>query len=235
MKRLVSILIAIMMLVSLCPTALADDAEALKKRIEELEAEIEKKDAIIAEKDAIISALASSAGSKSSAGEQKRSTGKDADNTAFDDAIFIEEVNIEKVRGFIQNGLPLIRFKMKIKNQYVPVDGENFADSISWDAQILSKSEDVIETLHFNCWGVDYGDTVWENQQIYLDLSEVSAVRVKTYRLYKTGGSNNSIYLGSGKLSTSAFFNIDDIDINTQKSVQEDFDSIIDDLLKGLK
>ena len=49
MKRLVSVLIIIVMLISLCPVAVADDVvEALKKRIEELEEEIATKDAIIA-------------------------------------------------------------------------------------------------------------------------------------------------------------------------------------------
>ncbi len=48
MKKLISILIIVALIVSLCPTALADDdVEALKKRIEELEAEIAQKDAII--------------------------------------------------------------------------------------------------------------------------------------------------------------------------------------------
>ena len=49
MKRIISALLIIVLLVSLCPTVLADDdVESLKKRIEELEAEIAMKDAIIA-------------------------------------------------------------------------------------------------------------------------------------------------------------------------------------------
>lgn len=213
MKRLISILVIVALLVSICPAALADDdVEALKKRVEELEAEIEKKDAIIAEKDAIISALASSIGSKSTFEKQEKQANNN--KNIFDDAIIVEEVKIETVEGSYKNGKPMKSVRMKIRNNYNPADGEPYADRISWDTQILDKSGDIVETLHFLYGGVDYGETVWDSRTTGLDLSDISAIRVKTYSLYQLGGSNSSTFLGEGKLTTPAIFPISEIEID---------------------
>lgn len=103
---------------------------------------------------------------------------------------------------------------MKIRNNYIPADGETYADRFAWEAQILDENGDILQTLAYLYGGLEYGAAAWADKDFSRDLSDVSAIRVYNYSVYQLGGSNNSTFLGSGKLSKPAIFPIDEIEIS---------------------
>ena len=132
----------------------------------------------------------------------------------FNDAVAFEDIRIERVKGASSGDKPLYRIGIKIRNNYVPEDGELAADRFIWEAKILNQQGDIVKTLVYLAAGAEYGEAIWDTEDFAVDdWSSISSIRVKSYNLYKLGGEHNSTFLGTGELTEPVVFNIADIEI----------------------
>lgn len=223
MKRLISILIIIAVLFTLCPAALAeDDVEALKKRIEELEAEIAEKDAIIAEKDAIISVLASSAANgtnhvvtKPPAPQTTLAPLYDVGPSPTDtDFLTIEEIKLVP----LDNGR--VRPDMKIRCLYpegvlqlYPQSAEVFYNYLNNDGEIIASNSVVWHQLAYNIcgWTRTNAFTVQHGDDSF-DPNEVKAIMIMRYDMRTIIGGRVS-WKNSWSFLSPVQFNVDKLEI----------------------
>lgn len=217
MKRFVSILVIVAVLVSLCPAAFADDdVEALKKRIAELEAEIEQKDAIIAEKDAIIAALAASIANKPAAEQNNRYETEDGnvyvksqDSQSSTQPFF--EIYDARLQRTSKDGiyLPDVKFKCTY-----PQNEQNMTFMITF--HFLDKDGAIVKQYEIHLDHLNYGDIGWtcsfsngRATQFQFDSNEVTAFGIAGYRAHNNNGHTNEYY----HLSEPIVFNIADLKI----------------------
>ena len=147
-----------------------------------------------------------------------------AATSKFDDAIAIEAIEIQPIKGWKTNGLPTVNIDVKVTNNYNPANGKTNADIIVFDLQILGKEEEILNTLRYSCEDIEQGETAWARVQTGLDVSIISGFRVKYYELYIRDRSKPKPYndatssvalgiadfVGAGKLSEEICISYDE-------------------------
>ncbi len=202
MKKFISILIIVALLVTLCPATFADDdVEALKKRIEELEAEITKKDEIIAQKDAVITALAGSITGKPEAVQNNRYETEDGNvyvrspnsDTSTESYFEIYEARLQRTS---KDGvyLPDIKFKC-----LYPENDQNMTFMITF--HFLDKDGVIVKQHEISLDHLNHGDMGWTSSfssgratQFSFDSNEVTAFEIAGYRAHNNNGHTNEKY-----------------------------------------
>ena len=225
MKKLISILIIVALIVSLCPTALADDVEALKKRIEELEAEIKTKDTIIA---ALTKASIAPSGDAATAWQQTREALTEAPppqstlaplydkgpSPTNNDYISIEEVRLVPV----EEGK--YRPNIKVRCLY-PEGALQVYPQQAWVyCYYLNNEDEVIQQFSavFNHLG--YNQAMWSKAMNYshmngndiFDLKEVSKIKFSYYHMITITGGRTS-WQNEWDFLTPITFSVADLEI----------------------
>lgn len=146
------------------------------------------------------------------ADEAESQTDATTEKNEFDDAIIIDGIKLEYIQGASKGDLPYVKLKFKMTNNYMPADGQTYADRIVYDIQVLDADGVITDKLICLYEGLAYGETAWVEKSEGLDLDSISAFCVKDYKLYAMEGTNSTL-LGAGKLSEPAVFYVEEIEI----------------------